>query len=34
MIEHKMEGLAEFSPFRHEQTACLSSEPEEAAPES
>jgi len=22
MIEHKMEGLAEYSPFRHEQSSC------------
>ena len=29
MIEHKMEGLTGFSPFRHEETACGSSEPEE-----
>jgi uncharacterized protein len=25
MIEHKMEGLAEFSPFRHTETSCESS---------
>jgi len=29
MIEHKMEGLGEFSPFRHEETACHSSGQEE-----
>jgi len=31
MIEHKMEGLADFSPFRHEETACQPPEPEETA---
>ena len=28
MIEHKMEGLAEYSPFRHEETACQPPEAE------
>ena len=28
MIEHKMEGLGEFSPFRHEETACPSQQEE------
>jgi len=23
MIEHKIEGLTEFSPFRHEEPSCL-----------
>jgi predicted N-acyltransferase len=32
MIEHKMEGLAEFSPFRQEENACHAPEPEETAP--
>jgi hypothetical protein len=31
MIEHKIDGLAEFSPFRHEGTECGSSEEEETA---
>jgi hypothetical protein len=31
MIEHKMEGLGEFSPFRHEESACDPSEQEENA---
>jgi predicted N-acyltransferase len=31
MIEHKMDGLGEFSPFRHEEAACPSSEQEEKA---
>jgi hypothetical protein len=30
MIEHKMEGLGEFSPFRHEETACPSQQEEKA----
>src|ERR1700757_4613774 len=32
MIEHKMEGLGEFSPFRHEEAAGRFSEREEKAP--
>jgi len=31
MIEHKIDGLAEFSPFRREETDCRSSEREETA---
>jgi uncharacterized protein len=34
VIEHKIEGLAEFSPFRREESLCPLSEPGESAGES